>query len=236
MFGEKYGDIVRVIDVPGVSLEFCGGTHVSNTADIGVFKLISESGVSAGVRRIEAVVGTAVLPYLNERDSVVKELTSLFKAKPTEVVERVTGLQGDLKAAQKQIEALQAQVAIANASSLLSQAETIGTIQVLVASLGDAPAEALKTAAQTLQDKLGEAAVVLVSTSAPDKLSWVAAFSPAVVAKGLQAGKFIGAIAKLTGGGGGGKPNLAQAGGKDASQIPAALAAAHAQLREQLAP
>ncbi len=234
MFGEKYGEIVRIIDVPGVSLEFCGGTHVSNTADIGVFKLISESGVSAGVRRIEAVVGTAVLPYLNERDAVVKDLTTLFKAKPNEVVERVTGLQSDLKAAQKQIEALQAQVAIASASNLLSEAETVGDVQILVASLGTAPAEALKTAAQTLQAKLGEAAVVLVSTTAADKLSWVAAFSPAVIAKGLQAGKFIGAIAKLTGGGGGGKPNLAQAGGKDASQIPAALAAAKTQLREHL--
>ncbi len=234
MFGEKYGDEVRVMDLPGVSMELCGGTHVSNTAEIGLFKIISEAGVAAGIRRIEAVAGAAVLEYLNVRDRVVRELGDRFKAKPEELLDRVTTLQTELKTTQKQLETLKAELALSKADQLLTQAETVGEFQILVAQLQDVDPESLKTAAERLLQKLGVGAIVLGSVPEPDKVSLVAAFSPAVNQKGLQAGKFIGEIAKLCGGGGGGRPNLAQAGGRDPSQLSTALAQAQTLLRDGL--
>jgi alanyl-tRNA synthetase len=234
MFGEKYGDEVRVIDFPGVSMELCGGTHVSNTAEIGVFKIVSETGISSGVRRIEAVAGPAVLDYLNVRDKVVRELSDRFKAKPEELPDRITNLQNELKASQKQLDALKQELALAKSDQLLAQAESVGEFKILVANMDDVDPDALKTAAERLQQKLGESAVVLGSVPEPDKVSLVAAFSKGVNAKGLQAGKFIGPIAKLCGGGGGGRPNLAQAGGRDASKLADALESARNQLQSEL--
>jgi alanyl-tRNA synthetase len=234
MFGEKYGDEVRVIDFPGVSMELCGGTHVSNTAEIGVFKIVSETGISSGVRRIEAVAGPAVLEYLNVRDKVVRELSDRFKAKPEELPDRITNLQNELKASQKQLDTLKQELALAKSDQLLAQAESVGQFKILVAMIEDVDPDALKTAAERLQQKLGESAVVLASIPAPEKVSLVAAFSKGVNTKGLQAGKFIGEIAKLCGGGGGGRPNLAQAGGRDSSKLAEALEIARNQLLESL--
>ncbi len=231
MFGEKYGAEVRVIDVPGVSMELCGGTHVNNTAEIGLFKIVAETGIASGVRRIEAVAGPAVLEYLNVRDRVVRDLSDRFKVKPEEICDRITGLQSELKATQKQLDGVKAELAIAKSDQLIAQAETVGEFKILVANLGEGvDPDALKTAAERLQNKLGNSAVFLASVSSPDKVSLVAAFSPEVNKKGLQAGKFIGGIAKLCGGGGGGRPNLAQAGGRDASKLSEALETAKNQL------
>ncbi|AJD58566.1 alanine--tRNA ligase [Synechococcus elongatus] len=236
MFGEKYGAEVRVIDVPGVSMELCGGTHVANTAEIGLFKIISEAGVASGVRRIEAVAGPAVLEYLNVRDAVVRDLSDRFKAKPEELSDRVTALQEELKANQKQLTALKAELAIAKSDALVSQAIPVGDAQVLVETLTGVDAAALQTAAERLQQKLGDAgAVVLGSSPEEGKVTLVAAFGPAIIAKGLKAGQFIGGIAKICGGGGGGRPNLAQAGGRDASKLPEAIAAALDQLKTAIA-
>ncbi|MFW5778855.1 MAG: alanine--tRNA ligase [Coleofasciculus sp.] len=235
MFGEKYADEVRVIDFPGVSMELCGGTHVNNTAEIGVFKIVSETGVASGIRRIEAVAGPAVLDYLNLRDKVVKELSDRFKVKPEEIPERITTIQNELKASQKELDAVKQELALAKSDQLLSQAESVGEFKVLVANLGDIEPDALKTAAERLQQKLGESAVILGSVPTEGKVSLVAAFSAKIHKdKKLQAGKFIGGIAKLCGGGGGGRPNLAQAGGRDASKLPEALDTAKRQLIEQL--
>lgn len=234
MFGEKYGAEVRVLDVPGVSMELCGGTHVGNTAEIGLLKVIAEVGTAAGVRRIEAVAGPAVLEYLNVRDAVVKDLSDRFKVKPEEIGDRITSLQAELKSTQKQLEAVKGQLAIAKADQLLSQAETVGTFQILVAQIDGVEATALSTAAEQLQQKLENGAVVLGGVPEPGKVSFVAAFSPAVVKQGVQAGKVVGAIAKLCGGGGGGRPNLAQAGGRDASKLAEALATATQQLTSGL--
>jgi alanyl-tRNA synthetase len=230
MFGEKYGEEVRVIDFKSVSMELCGGTHVSNTAEIGVFKIISEAGVASGVRRIEAVSGPAVLDYLNVRDKVVKDLSDRFKVKPEELPDRITSLQTELRTAEKQLESLKGQLAIAKSDSLLQTAETVGDFKVIVAQLEDVDPESLKTAAERLLQKIGKGAVVLGSVPEAGKVSIVAAFSPEVNKKGLQAGKFVGAIAKICGGGGGGRPNLAQAGGRDASKLPEALAQAKSEL------
>jgi alanyl-tRNA synthetase len=234
MFGEKYGDQVRVMDVPGVSMELCGGTHVNNTAEIGLFKIVSETGVASGVRRIEAVAGPAVLEYLNVRDAVVRDLSDRFKAKPEELPERVTNLQTELRTTQKQLEALKSELALVKSTQLLDKAETVGDFKILVAELEGVDPASLQTAAERLLQKLGEGAVVLGSSPEAQKVSLVAAFSPGVIQKGLQAGKFIGGIAKICGGGGGGRPNLAQAGGRDPSKLKDAIAQAQKQLQTEL--
>ncbi|MEO1376907.1 MAG: alanine--tRNA ligase [Cyanobacteria bacterium J06635_10] len=235
MFGEKYGEEVRVIDFSGVSMELCGGTHVSNTADIGVFKIISEAGISSGVRRIEAVSGPAILDYLNVRDHVVKDLSERFKVKPEEIPDRITTLQTELRNAQKEVEKIKGQLAIAKSDSLLEIVESVGEFKYLVAKMEGVDAESLKTAAERLQQKIGNnAAVVLGSALEEGKVSLVAAFGKDINQKGVQAGKFIGAVAKMCGGGGGGRPNLAQAGGRDASKLPEALEKAKGDLKASL--
>jgi len=243
MFGEKYAEVVRVVDVPGVSMELCGGTHVANTAEIGLFKIIGESGVAAGIRRIEAVAGAAVLTYLNQRDAVVKALADRFKAQPEEIVERVTGLQEELKASQKSLAAARAELAAAKASALVGQAELVGQpagqpFQLLVHRLDGVEGAGLQIAAQQLQEQIGIGTAVVLGglpdPADPGKVVLVAAFGKAVIARGQQAGKFIGNIAKLCGGGGGGRPNLAQAGGKDGSALDGALAQAKSELKQAL--
>jgi alanyl-tRNA synthetase len=235
MFGEKYGSEVRVIDVPDVSMELCGGTHVNNTAEIGLFKIISESGISAGVRRIEAVAGASVLEYLKVRDSVVKELSEKLKAKPEEIPERFNNLQTELKNTQKELENVKQELALLKSDSLINEAIKIGDFKVLVANMGELDAKSLQTAGERLQQKLGESAVVLASIPAEGKVSLVAAFSEGVYkGKKLQADKFIGEIAKICGGGGGGRANLAQAGGRDASKIDEALQSAMNTLKDSL--
>ncbi|NBO29650.1 MAG: alanine--tRNA ligase [Synechococcaceae bacterium WB8_1A_041] len=235
MFGEKYGELVRVVDVPGVSMELCGGTHVANTAELGAFKIIAESGVAAGIRRIEAVAGSALLPYLNQRDGVVKALGERFKVQPTEILERVALLQEELKATGKALAAAQEELALVKASALLNQAETVGDYQILVARLDGIGADGMQTAAQQLQEQLGDgAAVLLAGVPEPAKVTLVVAFGPELIKRGLQAGKFVGVVAKACGGGGGGRPNLAQAGGRDPGALPGALAAARFELLELL--
>ncbi|MCP4092603.1 MAG: alanine--tRNA ligase, partial [Planctomycetes bacterium] len=230
MFGEKYADVVRVVDVPGVSMELCGGTHVANTAEIGLFKIVSESGVAAGIRRIEAVAGASVLAYLNEREVVVKQLGDRFKAQPGEIVERVVALQEELKNNQKALTAARSELAVAKSAALAVQAVAVGEYQLLVARLDGVNGDGLQGAALELLDQLGDAtAVVLGGLPDPNdqgKVILVAAFGKVVIASGQQAGKFIGAIAKRCGGGGGGRPNLAQAGGRDGAALDAALEAA----------
>jgi alanyl-tRNA synthetase len=238
MFGEKYADVVRVVDVPGVSMELCGGTHVANTAEIGLFKIVGESGVAAGIRRIEAVAGPAVLPYLQERDAVVRALGDRFKAQPGEIVERVAALQEELKASQKALAAARGELALAKAAALVAGAESLGAFQLLVARLDGVEGAGLQGAAQGLADQLGDGAAVVLG-GLPDpadlgKVILVAAFGKAVIAAGPKAGAFIGGVAKACGGGGGGRPNLAQAGGRDGAALDGALEQAQAQLRQQL--
>jgi len=238
MFGEKYTDVVRVVDVPGVSMELCGGTHVANTAEIGLFKIVSESGVAAGIRRIEAVAGPAVLAYLNERDAVVKQLGERFKAQPAEIVERVGQLADELKASQKALAAAREELALAKSAALVAQAVAVGEHQLLVARLDGVEGGGLQSAAQGLADQLGEGAAVVLG-GLPDpadlaKVILVAAFGKGVIAKEQQAGKFIGGIAKVCGGGGGGRPNLAQAGGRDGAALDGALEQARITLSQAL--
>jgi len=158
MFGEKYGDVVRVVEVPGVSMELCGGTHVANTAEIGLFKIVGESGVAAGLRRIEAVAGPAVLAWVQERDTVVRQLGDRFKVQPGEIVERVSALQEELKATGKALAAARSELAVAKAAALAAQAEAVAPavggalFQLLVSRLDGVESAGLQIAAQVLAD------------------------------------------------------------------------------------
>ncbi|GAV76993.1 tRNA-synt_2c domain-containing protein/DHHA1 domain-containing protein/tRNA_SAD domain-containing protein [Cephalotus follicularis] len=227
MFGEKYGEQVRVVEVPGVSMELCGGTHVSNTSEIRAFKIISEQGIASGIRRIEAVAGEAFIEYINARDSYMKHLCSTLKVKAEEVTTRVENLVEELRMARNEVSSLRSKAAVYKASIIASKAFTVGTskkIRVLVECMDDTDADSLKSAAEYLLDTLQEPAAVILG-SCPDKgkVSLVAAFTPGVVDMGIQAGNFIGPIAKLCGGGGGGKPNFAQAGGRKPENLSKAL-------------
>lgn len=227
MFGEKYGEQVRVVEVPGVSMELCGGTHVSNTSEIRGFRIISEQAVASGVRRIEAVAGEAFIEYVITRDNYTKELCSTLKVKAEEVTSRVEALLEELRQARNEVSAARAKAAVYKASSIIDKAFIVGTsknIRVLVESMEDTDADSLKSAAEFLVNNLEDpAAVILGSSPGEGKVSLVAAFTPGIVNMGIQAGKFIGPIAKLCGGGGGGKPNFAQAGGRKPENLSAAL-------------
>jgi alanyl-tRNA synthetase len=224
MFGEKYGDVVRVVDVPGISMELCGGTHVSNTAEIGGFKIISEAGIASGIRRIEAVAGAGVVELLQQRDAVVKQLASTLRVPPEEIASRVSGMQKDLVAAQKLAESLRGELAVAKANALVSEARAVGESKVLVARLDGVDPGALKVAAENLATQLGDGAAVILGSANGDNVGLVALFDTKVQKDGgLKAGQVLGAAAKRCGGGGGGKPGFAQAGGRDATQLDAAL-------------
>ncbi|XP_004500706.1 alanine--tRNA ligase, chloroplastic/mitochondrial isoform X1 [Cicer arietinum] len=234
MFGEKYGEEVRVVEVPGVSMELCGGTHVSNTSEIRGFKIISEQGIASGVRRIEAVAGEAFIEYVNARDSYLKQLCSTLKVKPEEVTARVENLLEELRVARNENLAVRAKAAVYKASVIASKMFLVGNskqYRVLVECLDDVDAESLKSAAEYLMETLADpAAIVLGSCPGEGKVSLVAAFTPGVVDQGIQAGKFIGQIAKLCGGGGGGRPNFAQAGGRKPENLAGALEKAKSEL------
>lgn len=236
MAGEQYGDEVRVIDIPGVSMELCGGTHVTRTGQIGAFKILSEGGIASGVRRVEAVAGPAAVDHMNTLDSIVRAIGQQLKAKNEELPARVTGLMKELQAAQKQISDLRSEVAQAQLPLLITKAETLPSgARLLAAQVDGMDAKSLQEAASQIQASLGDpAAVFLIASLDSQKVSMVAAFSPSVVSQGLQAGKFVGGIAKICGGGGGGRPNVAQAGGKDASKMTEALQMAKQQLQEKL--
>ncbi|KAF8013170.1 hypothetical protein BT93_I1142 [Corymbia citriodora subsp. variegata] len=234
MFGEKYGDEVRVVEVPGVSMELCGGTHVSNTAEIRGFKIISEQGIASGIRRIEAVAGEAFIEYVNSRDYYMKQLCNNLKVKAEEVTNRVDNLLEELRTARSEVSSLRSKAAVYKASTIASKAVLVGSskeIRVLVESFDDTDADSLKSAAEYLIGSLQDpAAVVLGSSPSEGKVSLVAAFTPGVVELGIQAGKFIGPIAKLCGGGGGGRPNFAQAGGRKPENLSSALEKARSEL------
>ncbi|THU60852.1 hypothetical protein C4D60_Mb07t17100 [Musa balbisiana] len=233
MFGEKYGEQVRVVEVPGVSMELCGGTHVSNTSEIRGFKIISEQGIASGIRRIEAVAGEAFIEYVTARDNSMRHLCSALKVKAEDVTGRVENILEELRIARNEVSALRTRVAVLKATALVNKAFIVGTtnIRVVVESMDDTDADSLRNAAEYLVDSLQDpAAVILGSCPGDGKVSLVAAFTPSVVKMGIQAGKFIGGIAKLCGGGGGGKPNFAQAGGRKPENLSNALEKARVEL------
>jgi alanyl-tRNA synthetase len=221
LFGEKYGDEVRVLDI-GSSRELCGGTHVQRTGDIGLFKIVAEGGVAAGIRRVEAVTGDNALAYLQQLEGTVNGLAGSLKATPAEVPGRVHALQDQLRALEKEVIALKGKLASSQGDELLAQAVDVKGMKVLAAVLQGADAKALRETLDKLKDKLKSAAIVLAAVEG-GKVQ-LAAGVTADRMGAVKAGELVNFVAQQVGGKGGGKPDLAMAGGTDAAALPAALA------------
>ena len=223
-FGEKYGDTVRVVSMGDYSVEFCGGTHLTNTAEAGLFKLISESGVAAGVRRIEAVTGEGVIRYIKEKDKLINDTAKVLKTNLiNEIDKKAEVLAFELKEAQKELDKIKATMAAAKAQDIMAGVKHIGEINLITAQLDGLTADDLKTAADETKEKLGCGVVVLASNT-DGKISFVAMATKSAVEKGAHAGNIIKEITPIAGGRGGGKPDMAQGGGKEANKIDDALA------------
>ena len=221
LFGEKYGDEVRVLDI-GSSRELCGGTHVARTGDIGAFKILLETGVAAGIRRVEATTGTGVLAYVGETEKHLGAIAQLVKATPAEAAERVTQLMEHSRALEKELDRLKSKLASSQGDELVLQAVDVAGVRVLAAQLDGVDAKALRETADKLRDKLKSCALVL-GTVADGKVSLIAAVTPDVTGR-LKAGDLVNHVATQVGGKGGGKPDMAMAGGNDPARLPAALA------------
>lgn len=233
LFGEKYGEVVRVVDMGGYSIELCGGAHLKNTAQVGSFKILSENGVAAGVRRIEAVTGKEALKHYQAQEDEIKEICRLVKSTPDKLLSRLEQLLAEQKETAKELEKLKAKMAGGAADEMLSGKVEIGGVAVLAAEVKDMDGNALRTLGDQLKQKLGSGVVVLASGK-DGKVNLMAMATDDVVKKGVHAGNIIKAAAAVCGGGGGGRPNMAQAGGKDASKIADALEKAKAVVVEQL--
>ncbi|MES2501787.1 MAG: alanine--tRNA ligase [Pseudomonadota bacterium] len=220
LFGEKYGDEVRVLDI-GSSRELCGGTHVQRTGDIGLFKIINEGGVAAGVRRVEATTGNGALKLINAQQALITQLASDLKAPAAEVVNKVAQLSDHAKALEKELARLKSKLASSQGDDLVNQAIDIAGVKVLAATLEGADANALRETMDKLKDKLKSAAIVLASVN-EGKVSVAAGITPDLISK-MKAGDLVNFVASQVGGKGGGKPDMAMAGGTDASQLPKAL-------------
>lgn len=218
LFGEKYGERVRVVRMGDFSLELCGGTHLKNTAGIGLFKLVAESSVGAGLRRIEAVTGKAALQYVHDREEQLARIAGLVKAAPHEVVRRVEGLLNSNRELEAENETLQARLAKYQVHDLLNSVKTVKGIKVLAGQAAAPDMDSLRGMVDLLRDKVGSGVIVLGSANG-DKVSLVAAVSKDLLKSGLHAGKLIKEVAAVVGGGGGGRPEMAQAGGKDPSRL-----------------
>jgi alanyl-tRNA synthetase len=232
LFGEKYGDAVRVVDI-GSSREFCGGTHVSRAGDIGFFKVVAESGVAAGVRRIEAVTGENALAYVQERDALVSAVGSALKAPVTEVSIKIGQLLDHQRTLEKELVALKSKLASSQGDGLLAQAVDMGGVKVLAAALDGADVPALREAVDQLRNKLGSAAVVL-ATVADGKVSLIAGVTADLTAR-IKAGDLVNFVAQQVGGKGGGRPDMAQAGGSNPVALPGALAGVRDWVAQKLA-
>ena len=233
LFGEKYGDTVRVVCMGDFSKEFCGGTHVSNTSAIGAFKIVSESGIAAGVRRIEALTGNAVFAYYKNIENSYNEICKALKATPANVTEKIAHLQAELKALASENESLKSKAAGAAMGNVLDKVEDVNGVKFLGVSLEGVDMNELRNLGDDLKSKLGSGVIVLASVN-EGKVNLMVAATDDVVAKGAHAGNIIKAAAPKVGGGGGGRPNMAQAGGKNPSGINEALEAAREALASQI--
>ena len=233
LFGEKYGDVVRVVDMGGYSIELCGGAHLKNTAQIGSFKIVSENDIAAGVRRIEALTGEGALAHYQAQEEEIRTLSALAKTSPDKLVARVEQLLAEQKELAKELEKLKAKMAGGAADEMLNKKVDINGVAVLAAEVKDMDGNAMRTLGDQLKNKLGSGIIVLAG-EAGGKVSLIVMATDDVVKKGAHAGNIIKAAAGVCGGGGGGRPNMAQAGGKDASKIGEALEKAKEVIAEQV--
>lgn len=222
LFGEKYGNTVRVVRVGNYSLELCGGCHVQSTAEIGLFKLISESGIGAGTRRIEAVTGQGAYQYLTQQQEILKETANSLKTNMNDVPSRVEALQGQMKELQRENESLRAKLGNIEGSALLQHAQEINGVSVIVAKVSASDMDNLRGIVDDLKQQMGSGVVILGAVSG-DKVNLVAGVTKDLLPQGYHAGKLVKEVASRCGGGGGGRPDMAQAGGKDPAKLEEAL-------------
>ena len=222
LFGEKYGKEVRVVKIGSTSTELCGGTHVQNTGSIGLFKVISESSVAAGVRRIEGTTGLGVLTLLAEKDGLIHEAARELKApNPNNIAKRAAALQGEIKEMKRELDSANSKLAEIKTEALLSNLKTVGKFQVVAAKL-EMRADQVRALADTVKAKYENGVAVFAAVDG-GKLNFVVSAGAAAVKAGAHAGKIAGAVAEICGGKGGGRPDSAMSGGKDISRVEEAL-------------
>jgi alanyl-tRNA synthetase len=230
LFGEKYGDEVRVLGI-GSSRELCGGTHVTRTGDIGLFKIVSEGGVASGIRRVEAVTGDNALALVQKLSSQVSEAAAALKAQPDELAARIQQVQDQVRTLERELNAMKARAAASKGDELVGQAVDINGLKVLAATLDGADVAALRSTMDKLKDKLKSAAIVLAAVN-DGKVSLIAGVTPDATGK-VKAGELVNFVAQQVGGKGGGRPDMAQAGGTDPSGLPRALEGVAGWVRER---
>ena len=233
LFGEKYEEDVRVVSMGDFSKELCGGTHVSNTGNITTFKIVSEAGVAAGVRRIEALTGDGVFCYYKEVEKELAEAAKAAKSTPANLKEKIEHMQAEMKALQSEIESLKSKAAKDALGDVMDQVKEVNGVRLLATAVEDVDMNGLRDLGDQLKEKLGEG-VVVIASSASGKVNLIAMATDEAMEKGAHAGNLIKGIAALVGGGGGGRPNMAQAGGKNPAGIPDAIAKAAEVLAEQI--
>ena len=233
LFGEKYGDTVRVVEMGEFSKELCGGTHVKNTGLIGSFKILSESGVAAGVRRIEAVTGSNVTAYYQKLEEELNAAAKVLKTSPSNLLERCEHLLAELKALQSENESLKSKAAKDALGDVMDQVQEIKGVKLLAVKVADVDMNGLRELGDQLKEKLGDGVVVLASDK-DGKVNLIAMATDGAMSRGAHAGNLIKGIAALVGGGGGGRPNMAQAGGKNPAGMDSAIEACAKVLEGQI--
>jgi len=234
LFGEKYGKIVRVVRMGENSVEFCGGTHVDNTAKIGLFKILSESSVAAGVRRIEATTGEGVLRLLAEKNALIADTAKELKVqKPADLAKRAAQMQSEIAAMKKEIESLNSKIAASKLDSIMADAVNVGAVRLVAADLGNMQADAARSLADEIKARYADV-VAVFAIAADGKLNFLSVAGKDAVAAGAHAGKLVGTVAAVTGGKGGGRPDNAMAGGRDTAKIAEALASVKETLASML--
>jgi alanyl-tRNA synthetase len=232
LFGEKYGDEVRVIGMGEFSTELCGGTHVKRTGDIGFFKIVAQSAVAAGIRRIEAVTGPGALDYVQQQTTALEGVAEMLKASPMEIGARLNQIMDNVRGLEKELSRLKSRLASSQGDDLAERAVQVGAVRVLAAAIEGADARSLRETVDKLKDKLGSAAIVLAANEG-GKVALVAGVTPDLTAK-VKAGELVNFVAQQVGGKGGGRPDMAQAGGTDASGLPKALESVRGWVAERL--
>lgn len=222
LFGEKYGNEVRVVSMGDFSIELCGGTHLNNTSQIGMFKILSEGGVAAGVRRIEAITGKAVYEYLKQKETLINEVCTSLKTKEDSLAQRVTSILEENKTLSKELHDIKTKMSLQSVDSVLDSKVDINGVSLVATKFEGMDMNTLKEVADNLRDKLASGVVVLANV-ADDKLNFVVTATSDVIAKGIHSGNIVREVAKVAGGKGGGRPNMAQAGATDVSKVDEAL-------------
>ena len=222
LFGEKYGMEVRVVSMGDFSIELCGGTHLKNTSQVGMFKILSEGGVAAGVRRIEAITGKAVYEYLKERDAVIADICTTLKAKEDNLTQRATQLVEENKSLAKDLHEIKAKMSLQSADSILDSKMEINGVNLVTAKFEDMDMSTLRETADNLRDKLGSGVVVMANV-ADNKVNFIVTATKDVLEKGIHSGNIVREVAQIAGGKGGGRPNMAQAGASDVTKVEEAL-------------